>query len=247
MDIEQRPVPTTLNPQDAETPAMATLAAPSAGKPLGALPKLPGMAGMPMPPPAAPPRRLVEAADEGAAVEARERVTKAKEKAKAASQMNALNAFQEKEEKAHQQAQAQGAGGASAAEVRARAEHLKKQRDLILAQRKKAREAAAAAAAPRDEPATAPPPQSRQAAMPMPPSSGLSRGAGYSSGAADDNTAQRAQLSQALAQNMRSTLLGGDQSSSELMRSMDQHKKADLDAAKDQLRREAADMARYGS
>ena len=227
MDEEGRAAPATLNPQDGGAEAMATLAAPSMGlgKPLGALPKLPGLP--PMPPPVQ--RPLAPSADVGVAIEARERVVAVKEKAKKDSLMYRETHFEEQENKSLQHA----APGASAAEVRARAEHLKKQRDLILAQRKKAREAAAAAAAPPNPVAAAPPPQSRP--PPMPPSSNLKNGAGYSSGG--DNVA-RAGLTTVLASNLRASLLGEDQSNHALEERIAAHKRADLAATKDRLRQE---------
>jgi hypothetical protein len=105
---------------------------------------------------------------------------------------------------------------ASAEEVRKRAEHLKKQRDLIINQRKKQRDAASAASA-----AVAPPPAA-PAAPPPPANGAMHRGAGFSSGDPTSD-AHRARLSVALASSMKASLLGSDATSVDLEHKMEQH------------------------
>ena len=130
-------------------------------------------------------------------------------------------------------------GGASQAEMRARTEHLKKQRDIILAQRKKARDAAAATATARPPPQ--PPPTQNEAASGSPAQQqeiGAHRAAGYSSGELMAD-AQRARLSVALASSMKASLLGEDATTLELQHRIEQHtKKIDLELTKAQLRAE---------
>jgi len=122
---------------------------------------------------------------------------------------------------------------ASAEEVRKRAEHLKKQRDLIINQRKKQRDAASAASA-----AAAPPPAA-PAAPPPPANGAMHRGAGFSSGDPTSD-AHRARLSVALASSMKASLLGSDATSVDLEHKMEQHhRKIDLEMTKAQLRAEA--------
>ena len=134
-----------------------------------------------------------------------------------------------------QQVQSMGEGSASASEMRARAEHLKKQRDLIVAQRKKARDAEAAAHVTQPPVARAPPA--------VPPSSALKQGAGFSSGGGGPPPvadAHRARLSVALASSMKASLLGEDAATLDLQNRVDAHeKKLDLEHAKAQLRAEA--------
>ena len=130
-------------------------------------------------------------------------------------------------------------GGASQAEMRARTEHLKKQRDIILAQRKKARDAAAATATARPPPQ--PPPTQNEAASGSSAQQqeiGAHRAAGYSSGELMAD-AQRARLSVALASSMKASLLGEDATTLELQHRIEQHtKKIDLELTKAQLRAE---------
>ena len=211
---------------------MAALAAPQPNNPLGELPSLAPVARAAPPP---PPMEEKPARDE-AAMEARRQAKEAKRRAKEESKRIREEAEREREAKVEQQmAQAEQAPeGPSASEIRARAEHLKKQRDLILAQRKKARDAAAAAAAP---PPMAPP--AREAPPPPPqPSSNLKNGAGYSSGpSATDQS--RAHLTQMLAGNMKASLAGGS-GSLDLQNRIDrQRDKMDFEMTKEQLRFEA--------
>jgi len=136
-----------------------------------------------------------------------------------------------KEERIEAAAPSQGAHGASAAEVRARAEHLKKQRDLILAKRKKEREAALPLAQQQQ-----PPPQ---AAEPAPPAVSGHRAAGYSSQPVAPVAAERAALSRNLAFAMKSSLLGEDSATLDLQYRIDSHqRKVDLELTKQQLRDE---------
>ena len=75
----------------------------------------------------------------------------------------------------------------------------------------------------------------------MPPSSTLSNGAGYSSGAAAGTAAdaQRAKLSVALASSMKASLLGEDSTTLELHERIESHqKRIDLELTKAQLRAE---------
>jgi len=215
--VDPRPPPVA--PPPAAPPALPPVAAPAAaaprGGPLGALPSIPGRVGGP------PAERT---ATQQAAAELAQRVQNEAAQVREAS---------ERERKERAEAAAQNSG-VNAAEVRARAEHLKKQRDLILAKRKKQREADSAAAAP-----PPPPPAGAGAKAPMPPSSTLSAGAGYSSGEPMAD-AQRARLSVALASSMKASLLGEDGASIDLhQRIENHHRKIDLEMTKAQLRAEA--------
>jgi hypothetical protein len=164
-------------------------------------------------------------------IQAAETAQRAAAAAAAARERDAMERFQKQAE--HEQAQS---SAASAAEVRARAEHLKKQRDLILAQRKKQRDADFAAAPPQRPPP--PPPGVAAAAPPVPGSSDMHRGAGYTGGEPTAD-AHRARLSVALASSMKSSLLGEDATTLDLQHRIDQHhKKVDLEATKAQLRAE---------
>jgi len=135
-----------------------------------------------------------------------------------------------KEERIEAAAPSQGgAHGASAAEVRARAEHLKKQRDLILAKRKKEREAALPLAQQQQ-------PQPQAAEQAPPAEHGAHRAAGYSS---QPVAAERAALSRNLASAMKSSLLGEDSATLDLQYRIDSHqRKVDLELTKQQLRDE---------
>ena len=202
-------------------PAMPPVRAPAGGgSALGPLPSLPGM------PPRAAPRERTEAQVQAAEVASRAQAIAAEARERDMREKEA-----QKESMLQQTEQQQG--GASAAEMRARAEHLKRQRDLILAQRKKAREAEAANAQAQMEPPMAPP-----RAEPVQPSSALHRGAGFSSGepVAD---AHRARLSVALASSMKASLLGEDAATLDLHHRVEAHqKKVDLELTKAQLRAE---------
>jgi len=108
------------------------------------------------------------------------------------------------------------------AEMDARADHLRKQRDLILAQRKKQREAEAAKfAAP-----AAPAPLNVPA-----PTVGMRRAAGYDASKVDEPLDYRAQLSRALGSGVKASLAGGEAAQAERL--------ADLEATKAALRAEA--------
>jgi len=142
----------------------------------------------------------------------------------------------EKEKKEATEARLAGEASASAkqqAEMKARAEHLRKQRDLILAQRRKQRESEAAAYTP-------PPAGSAAPAAPLAASAApMRRAAGYSEDKEVVSDEQRAMLSRALATSMKATLLGGDSLGLEQML-VQAEKRADLEATKAALRREAA-------
>ena len=177
-------------------------------------------------PPRAAPRERTEAQVQAAEVASRAQAIAAEARERDMREKEA-----QKESMLQQTEQQQG--GASAAEMRARAEHLKRQRDLILAQRKKAREAEANNAQAQMEPPMAPP-----RAEPVQPSSALHRGAGFSSGepVAD---AHRARLSVALASSMKASLLGEDAATLDLHHRVEAHqKKVDLELTKAQLRAE---------
>ena len=221
-----------ITPMAAPPPAMAPVR-PPAGGPLGALPPMPGRAGAA---PRAPPQERTPT--QIAAAEMAQRVS-----AEAAAVREA--AIREKEEREAEQAR--HADSVSASEMRARQEHLKKQRDLILAQRKKARDAAAAAA-PSPPPPAAPPIVGGNATnAPQMASSSAHRGAGYTSGepVAD---AQRARLSVALASNMKASLLGEDATTLDLQQRIESHhRKIDLELTKAQLRAEVERDRAMGS
>ena len=119
----------------------------------------------------------------------------------------------------------------------ARAEHLKKQRDLLLAQRKKAREADLANYTPPPPPAAPPAPTAAEIAAAPPP--GSMRGkAGYSEAKTESIDAQRAQLSRSLAASMKANLLGAGDVEEQLF--ADKERKADLEATKAALRHQVA-------
>ncbi|KAL1496094.1 hypothetical protein AB1Y20_014720 [Prymnesium parvum] len=114
-----------------------------------------------------------------------------------------------------------------AAEVRARAEHLRKQRDILLAKRKKEREEHF-----KNEPAAAP--SESAEARSMPPQSELKKAAGYT------ELDHRASLSRALAANMKASLLGDDVATMELQQRIEQHqRKAEFAQTKADLLAEA--------
>lgn len=128
-------------------------------------------------------------------------------------------------EAARQAAMSQEMSVVRSAEVRARAEHLKKQRDLLVAKRKKEREEQFKA-----EPAATSSPPGRRGtsveAVGLPPQSELKKSAGYSD--------ERAVLSRALAANMKASLQGEDLGTLEAQRKAEfENTKAQLLAAKD--------------
>jgi len=129
---------------------------------------------------------------------------------------------------------------ARAAEVRARAEHLKKQRDLLVAKRKKEREEGFIGTGQLDPNGQLPAPAARPAPAALPPQSELKRGAGFSSGS-DENVPPsdadgRAMLTRSLASNMKASLLGEDAQSLELQQRIETHqRKADFENTKAQL------------
>ena len=158
--------------------------------------------------------------------------------------------FQEREEREEKEPTAPPAGSSiSQAEMRARAEHLRKQRDLILAKRKADREGALGK--PSDWVSAAP----GAAAEPAPAQTSGSalnltlRAAGYSSaadgkgGLPEGVDSNRAALSRALASSMKASLVGGDASTLELQQRIDTHqRKADLERIKEQLKADAKDF-----
>lgn len=123
-----------------------------------------------------------------------------------------------------------------AAEVRARAEHMKQQRDLILAKRKKQYEVSGAATA--TEPAAPTPPAPAQA---------LRRGAGYSSAAAAPPVGMSDQqlLSRSLASNMKASLLGGNAADGLGASIAAAERRADLEATKNMLRAERDSLPEF--
>ena len=158
--------------------------------------------------------------------------------------------FQEREEREDKEPTAPPAGSTiSQAEMRARAEHLRKQRDLILAKRKAEREGALGkpsdwvSAAP-SAPAEPSPAQTSGSALNL-----TLRAAGYSSaadgkgGLPEGVDSNRAALSRALASSMKASLIGGDASTLELQQRIDSHqRKADLERIKEQLKADASDF-----
>ena len=126
-------------------------------------------------------------------------------------------------------------------EMKARAEHLRKQRDLLLAQRKKAREAELANFQPEPVP-QAPPPHAPPPPLPTAPpvgvAGGMKRAAGYSEAASESVQEQRAQLSRSLAASMKANLLGAGDVEEQLF--ADKERKADLEATKAALRHQVA-------
>ena len=135
-------------------------------------------------------------------------------------------------------------------EMKARAEHLRKQRDLLLAQRKKQREAELANYTPMPAAAAAAaPPPAAPAAVAAPPPSMVSgatmmRSAGYSSGVPSEAQDQRAQLSRSLAASMKADLASGGNAEEALIHERAE-RRADLEATKASLRREV-EMERAG-
>jgi hypothetical protein len=120
--------------------------------------------------------------------------------------------------------------------MKARADHLRKQRDLIVAQRKKQRESDAASYKPPAAPAReapAPPP----AAPSGPEAEAMRRAAGFN--AAPQADQQRATLSRALASNMKASLLSSADDSLGIDATISQsqsERKADFEATKAAMR-----------
>ena len=123
-------------------------------------------------------------------------------------------------------------------EMKARAEHLKKQRDLLLAQRKKAREADLANYTPPPPPPAAPPAPTAAEIAAAPPPGSMRGKAGYSEAKTESIDAQRAQLSRSLAASMKANLLGAGDVEEQLF--ADKERKADLEATKAALRHQVA-------
>jgi len=132
----------------------------------------------------------------------------------------------------------------SAAEMMARQEHLKKQRDLILAKRRKQREAEFEGSGTNASDVTPPMLAASSAANAAAPQGGVSptQPAGYTAQPAPQPVNHKQSLTHALASNMKAQLRGGDGGALDIPgRVESQARKVDLELTKAQLRAEAAD------
>ena len=144
----------------------------------------------------------------------------------------------EKEPERHREAPSSGAPSkVSQHEMAARAEHLKKQRDLILQREKKKRQDQFGAA-PAPPAAPADPAADPGAAL------GAHRAAGYSSAEAAPVSPSRAQLSRSLGLSLKAGLAGSDLNSDLEARIESHARRADLEMTKAQLRAEYEDSKR---